>query len=229
MIKKAMILAAGRGKRLQPLTNITPKALVELNGLPLIVHHIQNLKRCGINEIVINLSHLGYKIEQYLGNGQSFGIKISYSHEQDGGLETGGGIVNALPLLGDEPFLTVNADIYCPFAFNELPNLKNVLAHVVLVENPSHNPNGDYAIDGLLLSTRKDPKQYTFSGIAFYQAQFFENCQINKYSVTPLIKKMAERNLVSAQLTKTIWHDIGTEERLQQAKQSIISSSRGHY
>ena len=121
---KAMILAAGRGERLMPLTETTPKALVEVKGKPLIVHHILNLKQHGIDDIVINTAYLGKKLEQYVGNGQAFGVNIQYSKEIDGGLETGGGIVNALPLLGNKPFITVNADIYYPFNFEKLPALK---------------------------------------------------------------------------------------------------------
>ncbi len=218
---KAMILAAGRGERLMPLTETTPKALVEINGKPLIVHHILNLKRHGINDIVINTAYLSNKLEQYVGNGQAFGVNIFYSKEKEGGLETGGGIVNALPLLGDEPFITVNADIYCPFNFKTLPILDPSLAHLVLVKNPAHNPRGDYAIDNAMLSNREDLNKYTFSGIAVYHPDFFKNCPIEKYSVTSLIKEKANANIVSAELSTEIWHDIGTEERLYEARNTL--------
>lgn len=218
---KAMILAAGRGERLKPLTNTTPKALIELNGQPLIVHHILNLKSHGINDIVINTAYLGKKIEQYIGNGEAFGVNITYSKEKSGGLETGGGIVNALPLLGKEPFIAVNADIYCPFNFEKLPKLNKSLAHLVLVNNPAHNPNGDYAIDGDYLSNRDDLNKYTFSGIAIYHPDFFKNCTDGKYSVTPIVKEMANKNTVSAELYPETWHDIGTQERLEIAQKAL--------
>ena len=124
---KAMILAAGRGERLMPVTHTTPKALIEINGRPLIIHHILNLKTHGITDIVINTAYLGKKIEQYVGDGRAFGVSIRYSQESNGGLETGGGIVNALPLLGNAPFITLNSDIYSTFNLSQLPNLTNSL------------------------------------------------------------------------------------------------------
>ena len=219
---KAMILAAGRGERLSPLTDTTPKALVELNGQPLIVHHILNLKNHGINDIVINTAYLGEKIEQYVGDGQAFGVTVRYSQEKEGGLETGGGIVNALPLLGNEPFITVNADIYFPFNFNKLPTINKVLGHLVLINNPSHNTKGDYAIDSHFLSTRKDLTQYTFSGIAIYHPKLFQSQKIGKYSVTPLIKEKAKEKVISAEFSTQIWHDIGTKERLETARRQFL-------
>ncbi len=216
-----MILAAGRGERLMPLTETTPKALVEVNGKPLIVHHILNLKQNGIDEIVINTAYLGKKVEQYVGNGRAFGVNIQYSKEKDGGLETGGGIVNALPLLGESPFITVNADIYCPFNFKSLAPLNGALAHLILVGNPQHNPNGDYAIENTLLSNRQDLNKHTFSGIALYHPEFFKNCKAGKYSVTRIIRQQAEERAVSAEFSSEIWHDVGTQERLKQARKNL--------
>lgn len=215
---KAMILAAGRGERLMPVTHTTPKALIEINGRPLIIHHILNLKTHGITDIVINTAYLGKKIEQYVGDGRAFGVSIRYSQESNGGLETGGGIVNALPLLGNAPFITLNSDIYSTFNLSQLPNLTNSLGHLILVNNPPHNPKGDYSIDRNFLSNRQDLNKYTFSGIAVYHPDLFSQQRVDKFSITPLIKKKADEQAISAEITSAIWHDIGTIKRLETAR-----------
>lgn len=215
---KAMILAAGQGKRLRPLTNTIPKPLIPINGIPLIVHHIYNLRDAGIKNIIINLAYLGDKIESYLGNGSQLGVNISYSHESGIGLETGGGIYNALPLLGQEPFIVINADVFCAYPFEHLNIKEECLAHIVLVNNPPHNLEGDFSIsDGLLID--KKEKTYTFSGIAIYKPQFFYGYNSGRYSVTPLINKAINANKVSANIYQGTWFDIGTKERLEQAQQ----------
>jgi MurNAc alpha-1-phosphate uridylyltransferase len=219
---KAMILAAGRGERLKPLTDTTPKALIEVKGQPLIVHHIQNLKLCGINDIVINIAYLGSQIEQCLGSGSEFGVKITYSREVDGGLETGGGIVNALPLLGlEEPFITLNADVYCDYPLATLKTKLSALAHLVLVNNPVHNPNGDFAIENQLLSNGHENKPYTFAGIAIYHPQFFEGLEVSRYSIAPIIREKAKLKMISAECYDGMWFDIGTLTRLQTARQAL--------
>lgn len=217
---KAMILAAGRGERLKPLTNTTPKALVEVQGQPLIVHHLFNLKHSGICDIIINLAYLGEKIEAALGNGHQFGVNIDYSREPHGRLETGGGIVNALPLLGDAPFITVNADIFCDFDFSKLITTPVDQAHLVLVENPNHNQNGDYGLqEGQLIYPFARPG-LTYSGIAKYHPQFFDGCSRERCSVTPLVRQAANNNIITAEKHDGAWFDVGTPERLEQAQNS---------
>lgn len=222
---KAMILAAGRGERLRPLTDSIPKALIEVGGQPLIVHHLHNLAKCGINDIVINLAHLGDKIKSRLGNGEQFGVNISYSEEPKGGLETGGGIVKALPLLGDEPFVAVNADIYCNYDFKQLLKLQGQPAHLVLVENPPHNKKGDYNINGNHLITSTDGNPFTFSGIAIYHPKFFHNCEIKRFSVTTMVKHSCKKKLITAECFNDVWHDIGTEKRLRDARDALIKAN----
>ncbi|MFW5447436.1 MAG: nucleotidyltransferase family protein, partial [Methylophagaceae bacterium] len=165
---KAIILSAGRGERLRPLTDHTPKPLLKAGEHRLIEHLIIALVNAGITEIIINYAHLGQQFPETLGNGQQFGANISYSPEQEGGLETAGGIIKALPLLGDEPFLVVNGDIWTDYPFEQLNNLTlddNCLAHLVLVENPEHHPHGDFSLSSGLLDQQGQDK-YTFSGVA---------------------------------------------------------------
>lgn len=218
---KAMILAAGRGSRLRPLTDNVPKALIEVQGTPLIVHHIQRLVDNNVSDIVVNLAHLGPQIKHCLGNGQQFGVNITYSEEPVGGYETGGGIVNALPLLGDKPFLVVNSDIFCSFDFTRLPALDKQLAHLVLVANPAHNQKGDYSLQGHLLNVQQTHNNYTYSGIAVYDPKLFEACTLSRYSVTPLIKQAAKNQLVTGECFGGTWHDIGTVDRLRAAQKTI--------
>lgn len=215
---KAMILAAGRGKRLRPLTDTLPKALIEVHGEPLIVHHIRGLVSNQINDIVINLAHLGEKIQSTLGDGSALGANITYSQEPEGAYETGGGIVNALPLLGPKPFIVVNSDVFCPFNFKRLPALGQQLAHLILVPNPSHNQKGDYALTGNTLKVDKKTNPYTYSGIALYHPKLFEKCQLSRYSVTPLIQAASQQNRVTGECFNGVWHDVGTMERLQKAR-----------
>ncbi len=219
-MKTAMILAAGRGERLKPLTETIPKALCLVKGKPLIEHHVINLAKAGFNRIVINHAYLGGKICQYLGNGANWGVEICYSPEPPGGLETGGGIVNALPLLGDESFITVNADIYTDFDFSQLRLENNKTIHVILVDkNPALNHYGDFGlVNNILLSNEN--REYTLAGICCYHPQVFNACSIGRYSVTPLIRQYASENKVAASHYKGRWFDIGTHERLLAANNS---------
>src|SRR5512140_2100741 len=180
---RAMILAAGRGERMRPLTDHTPKPLLQAGGKPLIVWHIERLVRAGITDLIINHAHLGMQIEQALGDGKQFGATIRYSDEGTA-LETAGGIAFALPLLGDEPFAVVNGDIYCDYAFSHLPARaaaladSNDMAHLVLVDNPEHNLKGDFGLkDGRALTLPPSPfplpDSLTFSGIGLYKPQLF--------------------------------------------------------
>ena len=214
---KAMILAAGRGERMRPLTDILPKPLLEVGGKPLIIWHIENLVRNGFKEIVINIAHLGYKIPELLGNGSKWGVNILYSDEQQSGaLESAGGIIKALPLLGSEPFLVLNADIFCDYEFDADFDLQGQLAHLILVPNPPHNPKGDFGLkdDGLLLNAA--PIMHTFSGIGYYDPKLFQDQKLQKSPLAPLLREFIDKERISATLFNKMWHDIGTPQRLQQ-------------
>lgn len=212
---KAMILAAGRGERMRPLTDTTPKPLLVLRGKPVAVWVIERLARAGIRQLVVNHAHLGNKIEQALGDGRDFGVEIRYSPEAEA-LETAGGIANALPLLGAEPFVVVNGDIYCDFDFGRLlrQSLDARLAHLVLVPNPQHNPNGDFALDGSKVALDGGPRN-TFSGIALYRPEFFGGVTRGaKAKLAPLLTEAIRQGRISGELHPGVWHDIGTPERL---------------
>lgn len=216
-MKTAMILAAGRGERLRPLTGEIPKAMCLVKGIPLIEHHVINLANAGFKRLIINHAYLGDQIRSHLGNGSRWAVDICYSPEPPGGLETGGGIVNALPLLGKEPFLTVNADIYTDFSFNTLSLPEQSLVHLVLGKNPSHNSGGDF---GLCQSRiLNDKRQYTFLGIACYHPDAFNSCRMGRYSVTPVLRSLAAQQKASGGIYGGSWIDIGTVERLHRANQ----------
>lgn len=210
----AMILAAGRGERLKPLTELKPKALCVVKGKPLIEHHVANLAKAGFKRIVINHAYLGGQIRQHLGDGRLWGIEICYSPEPPGGLETGGGIVNALPLLGDQPFITVNADIYTDFDFTQLSAAKSNSLHMVLVnKNSELNHHGDFGLinQKQLINTNLE---YTFSGICCYHPEVFAECKQGRYSVTPLIRQYVESNRATACVYNGLWFDVGSPARL---------------
>ena len=211
---KAMILAAGRGERMRPLTDTLPKPLLEVDGKALIVWHIQKLLACGFKDIVINIAHLGYKIPDLLGDGSKYGVNISYSDEQESGaLESAGGIKKALPLLGEEVFLVVNGDIFCDYDFDSSFDLKNNLAHLILVENPEHNSNGDFGLDGALVLNESKEK-YTFSGIGYYNPKLFKNLEIGKSALAPLLRAEIKNKKITGELYHGDWYDIGTPQRL---------------
>jgi len=211
---KAMILAAGLGSRMRPLTDVTPKPLLKVGGIPLIVWHIEKLAHQGITEIVINIAHLGDQIPEALGDGTDWGVNIQYSDEQEeGGLESAGGIVKALDLLGDETFMVVNGDVFTDYDFQDNRHLaEGILAHLVLVPNPEHNPEGDFALDGQRVI---DNKQYTFSGIAYYSPKLFDGVPYGKSSLAPLLRAAMKEGKVTGELYEDEWLDIGTPERLE--------------
>jgi MurNAc alpha-1-phosphate uridylyltransferase len=210
---KAMILAAGRGERLRPLTDETPKPLIKVAGKSLIEYHLLNLANAGFSDIVINTAWLAEKIHESLGDGNRYGVSIQYSDEGSA-LETAGGIINALSLLGDEPFLVVNGDICCDFDFSGLPDLKNnTQAHLVLVNNPEHNSDGDFAITEGLLCNQGDAK-YTYSGIGIYSPLFFSQSTPGVLPLAPMLKQKAEKKLITAQHFTGLWTDVGSIERL---------------
>lgn len=221
---KAMILAAGRGERMRPLTDHTPKPLLPVGGEALIVRHIRKLQAAGIREIVINHAWLGERIEAALGNGQTYGVQIAYSPEAEGGLETAGGIATALPLLGDKPFLVVNGDIFTDFDFQAalhtaqtLP--ENRLAHLWLTANPEHHPNGDFFLlsNGLLSHNHNHSGslKHTFSGIGIYRPQLFADTAPYKAAkLAPLLRNAMDKQQISGTLYQGLWLDVGTPERL---------------
>ena len=219
---KAMILAAGLGSRMRPLTDVTPKPLLKVGGIPLIVWHIEKLAHQGITDIVINMAHLGYQIPEALGDGSEWGVHIEYSDEQEeGGLESAGGIVKALPLLeGSDPFLVVNGDIFTDYDFQENRDLaEGILAHLILVPNPEHNPEGDFALEGNLVV---DSKQYTYSGIGYYSPKLFEGVPYGKSSTIPLLRAAMKEGKVTGELYEGDWLDIGTPERLERLNVELM-------
>ncbi|MFZ2724937.1 MAG: nucleotidyltransferase family protein [Methylococcaceae bacterium] len=211
---KAMILAAGRGERMRPLTDHTPKPLLLVAGEPIIVHTIRQLVSAGFTELVINHAHLGAQIEQYLGDGSQYGARIVYSAEGEQGLETAGGIINALPLLGDETFLVVNGDIATDFPFASLRQQNVDLAHLVLVNNPEHHPEGDFALLSNGLVSCAGTKKYTFSGIGLYSPKLFHQHPAGQYKLAPLLRDAMAKQAVSGEYFEGFWLDIGTPQRL---------------
>lgn len=218
-MKTAMILAAGRGERLAPLTNVTPKALCLVNGLPLIECHVNNLADAGFTRVIINHAWLGGQIRRHLGDGKKWGIELCYAPEPPGGLETGGGIFNALPLLGKEPFLAVNADIFTDFTFKDLNLPAGSMAHLFLGNNPEHNPGGDFSLDGD--QNLSNTPRYTYLGIAIYHPEAFWSYSPGRYSVIPMVRKLIEQKKASGELLQGLWLDIGTAGRLQHANELV--------
>ncbi len=210
---KAMILAAGRGERLRPLTDHTPKPLLKAGGISLIEHLIHALVAGGITELVVNTAHLGEQVEQALGDGHHLGAEIAYSAEHEA-LETGGGIFQALPRLGPDPFLVINGDIATDFPFGQLKTQPIDLAHLILVPNPAHHPNGDFGLEGDRVLDQGEPR-YTFGGIGVYRPALFEACSPGRFPLAPLLRTAMARGAVSGHLHQGLWMDIGTVERLQ--------------
>ncbi len=206
-----MILAAGRGERLRPLTDVTPKPLLEVQSKPLIVYHLEALSKAGFTEIVVNLGLLGAQIRECLGNGSDFNLEIEYSDEPEP-LETAGGIVQALPLLGQR-FIVVNADIITNYDFSSLRQVDGN-AHLVLVENPQHHPDGDFTLNDTKLGIEGSPR-YTFSGISMYDRSFFDGLSPARQALAPLLFAAAAKQQVSGELFHGNWTDIGSLERLQ--------------
>jgi MurNAc alpha-1-phosphate uridylyltransferase len=214
-----MILAAGRGERMRPLTDHTPKPLLTAGGRPLIVHHLERLAAAGITRVVINHAHLGEQIEAALGDGARFGLAIRYSPEGRA-LETGGGIFRALPLLGDDPFLVVNGDVWSDLDFARLRLPEGRLAHLVLVDNPEHHPRGDFRLAGGEVRDDGEPR-LTFSGIGVYSPALFEGCRDGAFPLAPLLRAAMARGLVSGEHHRGRWLDIGTPARLQALDQLL--------
>jgi len=230
---KAMLLAAGRGERMRPLTDHTPKPLLQVAGKALIVWHIENLVQAGIRDIIINHAHLGEQIEQAMGDGSRFGARIRYSAEGKA-LETAGGIAYALPLLGDEPFAVINSDIFCDYDFTDLQQRAAALkasgdnAHLVLVNNPPQHPGGDFGLhEGRVTETA--PK-LTFSGIALYKPELFKNIPCgSKVPLAPLLRAQIALGKVSGEHHHGLWVDVGTPQRLAELDSQICSLQRSSH
>ena len=223
---KAMILAAGRGERMRPLTDHCPKPLLRVGNEPLIGWHIRRLQQVGITDIVINHAWLGTQIEQTLGNGSQYGVHIAYSPELSGGLETAGGIATALPLLGEQPFLVINGDVLTDINFQTAFTAAEILlneqkmAHLWLVANPPHNQHGDFALctDGLVSSDTATGEALTFSGMGVYHPALFQNTPPHQAAkLAPLLRQAMNQQLISGQKHAGLWLDVGTVERLEEA------------
>lgn len=212
---KAMLLAAGRGERLRPITDTLPKPLVEVAGRPLIAYHLEALARAGIHEVVVNLSWLGGRIRTALGGGEGYGVRITYSEEGPEPLETGGGIFRALPLLGPRPFLVVNADIWTDMQFGRCPALEeDADARIVLVPNPMHHPRGDFGVgeDGIVLE--RDSDRFTYTGVGVYRPEFFAGCRPGKFPLLPLLKRAIAARRLRGAVFHGEWFDAGSPQRL---------------
>ncbi len=222
---RVMILAAGRGKRLRPLTDTKPKSLLTVAGVPLIVRHVQRLVAAGFSEVVINLSHLGEQIESFLGSGREFGASIRYSWEPAGALETAGGIVKALPMLGEPEFAVVNADIWTDYPFTGLRREPVGLAHLVLVDNPAHHAAGDFGLAGERVIAVA-PNPLTFSGMGVYRAELFAGLCAEPTPLAPLLRGAIHDGAVTGEHYRGVWSDVGTPERLRELN-SGLSCARG--
>jgi N-acetyl-alpha-D-muramate 1-phosphate uridylyltransferase len=224
---KAMVMAAGRGERLRPLTDTLPKPLAPVAGKPLIVYHLEALATAGIRDVVINLSWLGDRIKAALGDGHDYGVRIHYSEEGPVPLETAGGIFNALPLLGPEPFLVVNGDVWTDIDFGRLALDDAADALIVLVPNPAHNSRGDFPLDGDAVIERDNAQQsYTYSGVGVYRPEFFSGCSAGRFPLLPLLKRAIAARRLRGQLHRGEWCDVGSIERLRELDSRVRSLVR---
>lgn len=228
---RAMILAAGRGERMRPLTDHIPKPLVKVAGTPMIEIVIARLARAGITQLVVNLGYRGEQIRQHLGTGESLGVRISYSDEGDPPLETGGGVFRALDLLGEAPFLLVNADVYADFDYAALAQRAAAfdgrdLAHLVLVPNPEHRREGDFGLDGSRARNDGDPR-LTFSGISILRPELFLDCEEGRFPLAPLLRRAAAHDRLGGERFDGAWSDVGTPQRLAELEQRLEQRGRG--
>lgn len=222
---KAMILAAGRGERMRPLTDALPKPMLKAGGKPLIGYLIEALHTAGVGEIVINHAHLGECIIDYLGNGQDLGVNIIYSAE-DEAMDTGGGIRQALPFLGEDPFIVVNGDIWTDFPFIMLPKVLSGLAHLILVANPDHHKQGDFCLKEAHV-TLDHGDRLTFSGIAVYTPALFRDLAPGRFPLVPILREAIEAGKVTGEYYPGDWLDIGTPERLRVLQQHLLEKEGG--
>jgi len=219
---KAFILAAGRGERMRPLTDHTPKPLLEAGGKPLIVWHLERLAAAGFRDIVINHAHLGCMIEKTLGDGSQWGLRIQYSPEPPGALETAGGIANALPLLGDQPFLVVNGDVYCDMDFGHFSGSTATGPHLVMVANPPHHAGGDFSLDGNRLIHANGEQTLTYAGIGVFSPSFFAGVKPGTVmKLRPLLDAAIAAGTLTGERFTGRWVDVGTPQRLAELDQEL--------
>lgn len=219
---KAMILAAGRGERMRPLTDHTPKPLLQAGGKPLIAWHLERLAASGFRDVVINHAHLGEQIERVLGDGSQWGLSIAYSPEPPGALETAGGIASALPLLGNEPFLVVNGDIWCDWDFSRARPLAPTAAHLVLVANPAHHAGGDFSLDGQRVAYAKGEQTLTYAGIGIFSPAFFADVIPGTImKLRPLLDAAIAAGTLTGERFAGRWVDVGTPQRLAELDQEL--------
>jgi MurNAc alpha-1-phosphate uridylyltransferase len=219
-----MIMAAGRGERLRPLTDTLPKPLAQVAGKPLIVYHLERLTKAGVRDVVINLSWLGDRIKEALGDGHDFGVRIEYSEEGPVPLEAAGGIFKALPLLGPDPFLVVNGDVWTDIDVGTLTlrGTDPVDACIVLVPNPAHNPRGDFGLDGDVVVER-EAERFTYSGVGVYRPEFFAGCSPGRFPLLPLLKRAIAAARLRGWLHRGEWFDVGSLERLKELDNRVRS------
>ena len=224
MIRTAMIFAAGKGERMRPLTLTRPKPLLEVNGVSLIARQLQKLKAAGVERVVINVSYLAHLIKAALTDGSQFGLEIVYSDEGEVALETGGGIQQALPLLGSAPFILTNGDVWTDFDYATLGDLqRRQLAHLVLVNNPPHHLNGDFALENGRCRTCGAAK-FTYSGIGVFSPALFANLPAGRYSLAPILREAMSLGEVRGELYRGEWNDVGTPERLAALNQKNLGN-----
>lgn len=219
---KVMILAAGKGERMRPLTLHTPKPLLQVANTPLIVHHLHRLAQAGLHDIVINTAYLGHLIHTALGDGQRYGVRILYSHEGQHGLETAGGIHRALPLLGQQPFAVINADIWTDYPLEKLPKTLTGLAHLILVPNPQHHLKGDFALYNKQVMNQGQV-MYTYAGLGVFHPKLFQDFHGGYAKLAPLLRTACERGLVTGEVYEGTWLDIGTPQRLNELRAQLGS------
>ncbi|MGH8442647.1 MAG: N-acetylmuramate alpha-1-phosphate uridylyltransferase MurU [Nevskiaceae bacterium] len=222
---KAMILAAGKGERMRPLTDGRPKPMLPVAGKPLIEYHLERLSAVGVHEFVINLGWHGNQIRDGLGDGSRWGVTIAYSEEGWPALESGGGIFHALPLLGAGPFIVVNGDVYADYPWRQLVDRARTLpradrAHLVLVPNPAHNPKGDFVLANGRVGNGEAPR-LTFSGLSVHRPEFFEGCSTGHFPLLPLWRRAAGAGLLSGEQFEGRWSDVGTPQRLDLLEQRL--------
>lgn len=212
-----MILAAGRGERLRPLTDTTPKALVDVNGISLLERHLAALALAEVTDVVINLGWLGAQIMDRVGSGERYGLRVIYSDEGDNVLETGGGVHRALPILGERPFVVMNADILTDIPIASLQIRDNAVAHLVLVDTPTYRSHGDFELEQDRIRNSDVPR-YTFSGVGIYRPEFFSDCEAGRFSIVPMLREAADAGTLQGSLHSGVWADVGTPERLAALK-----------
>lgn len=224
---RAMILAAGRGERMRPLTDICPKPLLTVAAKPLIVYHLEKLAAAGIREVIINHAYLGAMIIEQLGDGHQFGLSIHYSDESGEVLETGGGIFKALEWLGEEPFWVINGDVWTDLDYRQLPRQlpPGSLAHLLLTDNPDHNSSGDFSLAANRLAN-SGPQMLTYTGIGLYHPRLFAQCQPGRFALGPLLRQAIEQDRVTGEYFSGHWTDVGTPQRLGQLDEMLLTRYR---